>query len=47
MHTFAGHSVYVYETETSVIFIPLYVDDLLIGYHNDPKMEYIKSALEH
>ena len=44
--TFADHSVYVYETKNSVIFIPLYVDDLLIGYCSDPEMEYIKSALE-
>ncbi len=44
--TFADHSVYVYETKNSIIFIPLYVDNLLIGYCSDPEMEYIKSALE-
>ena len=47
MHTFADHSVYVYETNDTVIFIPLYVDDLLIGYCDDPEMEQIKSSLEH
>src|SRR6266478_3604615 len=34
--TFADHSVYVYETESSVVLLPLYVDDLLIGYCDDP-----------
>ena len=44
--TFANHLVYVYETKNSIIFIPLYVDDLLISYHNKHEMEHIKSALE-
>src|SRR5258708_20754838 len=45
--TFADHSVYIYECRDSVIFIPLYVDDLLIGYNDYPGMERIKSSLEH
>ena len=44
--TFADHLVYVYETKDSVILLPLYVDDLLIGYHDDHDMQRIKSALE-
>src|SRR5260370_28690017 len=46
MHAFADHLVYVYETESSVVLLPLYVDDLLIGYRDDPDMEQIKGALE-
>src|SRR6266850_4809832 len=47
MRTFADHSVYIYETDDSVVLLLLYVDDLLIGYCNDHDMECIKSALEH
>ena len=39
--------MYVYEAHDSVLFIPLYVDDLLIGYHDSTEMECIKSSLEH
>ena len=46
-HTYADHLVYVYETNESVILILLYVDNLLIGYHDDSEMECIKSALEN
>ena len=45
--TFADHSVYVYENHNSVIFIPLYVSNLLIGYCDNTEMECIKSSLEH
>ena len=45
--TFANHSMYVYEAHDSVLFIPLYIDDLLIGYHDSTEMECIKSSLEH
>ncbi|SRR5258707_13716734 len=45
--TFADHSVYIYECCDSVIFIPLYVDNLLIRYCDYSKMECIKSSLEH
>src|SRR5260370_10766569 len=45
-HTFADHSVYVYETKDSMVLVPLYINDLLIGYCNEPKMEHIKSPLE-
>src|SRR6266850_7770568 len=43
---FADHSVYVYETKDSIVLLPLYVDDLLIGYHHDLHMEHIRGALE-
>ena len=46
-HTFVDHLVYVYETDNSVILVPLYVDNLLIGYCNNPEMEHIKSTLKH
>ena len=45
-HTFADHSIYVYEARDSVVPPPLYVDDLLIGYCDDHQMEQIRSALE-
>src|SRR5258708_22262450 len=45
--TFANHSAYVYEAHDSVLFIPLYIDDLLIGYRDSTEMERIKSSLEH
>ena len=32
VHTFANHSVYIYKCGSSVIIVPLYVDDLLIGF---------------
>ena len=45
-HTFTDHSVYVYETKDSIVLVPLYVNDLLIGYCDEPEMEHIKSSLE-
>ena len=45
-HTFADHSVYVYKSHSSVIIVPLYVDDLLIGFNNEDHMLHIKAALE-
>jgi len=45
MQTFADHLVHVYETEDSVVLLPLYVDDLLIGYHDDHHMECIRGTL--
>src|SRR5260370_28329 len=43
---FANHSVYIYETKDSIVLLPLYVDDLLIGYCHDLHMEHIRGALE-
>src|SRR5260370_33964531 len=45
-HTFADHSIYIYKTGDSVVLLPLYVNDLLIGYCDDHDMEQIKSVLE-
>ena len=44
--TFTDHSVYVYECGSSVIIVPLYVDDLLIGFKDEEHMLRIKKALE-
>jgi transposase InsO family protein len=44
--TFADHSIYVYDAHGSTIIIPLYVDDLLIGYSEDEQMQCIKTQLE-
>ena len=40
--TFTDHSLYVYESRSSVIIVPLYVDDLLIGYEDENHMLQIK-----
>ena len=45
-HTFADHLLYVYKSGSSVIIVPLYVDDLLIGYEDENHMLQIKDALE-
>ena len=44
--TFADHSVYVFESDSCVLIVPLYVDDLLIAYDNEDRMLFIKAALE-
>ena len=44
--TFTDHSIYVYESDSSVIIVPLYVNDLLIGYKDENHMQWIKAALE-
>ena len=44
--TFADHSIYVYKCRSSVIIVPLYVDDLLIGFKDETHMLHIKKALE-
>ena len=46
IHTFADHSIYIYETKHSIVMVPLYVDDLLIGYDDEVEMKCIKSTLE-
>ena len=38
--------MYVYETEDSVVLLPLYVDDLLIGYCDDHHMECTRGTLQ-
>ena len=44
--TFADHSLYIYESGSSVIIVPLYVDDLLIGFKDEQHMLQIKGSLE-
>ena len=45
-HTFADHSIYIYQHGTSTTIIPLYVDNLLIGYNDGDAMLHIKTALK-
>ncbi len=45
-HTYADHSVYIYQTGSSTTIIPLYVDDLLISYNDNDAMLHLKAGLE-
>ena len=44
--TFVDHSIYIYESGSSLIIMPLYVNDLLIGYKDEQHMLQVKAALE-
>src|SRR5260370_33111007 len=44
-HTFTDHSMYVYATKHSLVLVPLYIDDLLLAYHNEPTMEHLNTTL--
>jgi hypothetical protein len=43
---YADHCVYILQRGNTLIIIPLYVDDLLIGYNDDRQMGKIKASLE-
>ena len=43
---YADHCVYILRRSNTLIIIPLYVDDLLIGYNDDGEMGKIKGHLE-
>ena len=45
MCTFADHSVYVYELDSSLIIVPLYVNDLLISYKDEEHMLQIRTMV--
>ena len=44
--TFADHCVYVFQHGNTLVIVPLYVDDLLMGYSDEDEMGKIKAHLE-
>ena len=43
---YADHCVYILQCGDTLIIIPLYVDDLLMGYNDEKQMGKIKASLE-
>jgi Reverse transcriptase (RNA-dependent DNA polymerase) len=46
-HTHADHCIYSLRHGNSTVIIPLYVNDLMIGYNLDADMTQICTKLEH
>ena len=42
----ADHSLYVRKNDSSIVIICIYVDDLIVGYNNEAKIEHVKTLLK-
>src|SRR5258708_39825540 len=45
-HTHANHCIYIFQCTDSVIIIPIYVDDLMLGYQKEADMIWVCTKLK-